>query len=607
MIVLEIEDFSTGQKMTQTFEGPQITIGKADDCDLPLARPNISRRHTRISDRKGTLIVEDMNSTNGTYVNGARIPGPTLLTPQDEIRLGDFIVHAFIQAPKLDDTIISGPEAPDAGAGLEATVILDDGPAPPPPPVAPTPQPVRTSPAAATVRTGPASPPTLKDPPKARKEEPKPEPPPPPKKEEPKKDKEKDKEKDKDRADDAMAKKKAKEDSKAKALAGGEVSEEDMFDRDIMFMQTVRNFLVDAAKYLDDPGVSELMINGYDMIYIERGGKIELTGIQFRNEDQLMSLVRNIGQYVGRRISEDEPYMDARLPDGSRVAILIRPCSRVGPSLSIRKFSRKRLGVDDLIKWGALTEDAKTLMHACVILKKNVLVSGGTGSGKTTLLNIVSGLIPPDERIIVIEDASELQLQQEHVLPWETKAPDKEGKGAVHIRDLVKASLRFRPDRIVVGECRGGEALDLLQAMNTGHSGSMATVHASSPKQTLSRIETLALFAGLDIPIVAMRSQVASAIEIVFQTARLRDGSRKVTHISEVLPLDDRGQYATQDLLRFHQTGLDENGKVLGRMEKTGKIPTFISAFKANGLDITKDWFLEGAVKMDDADVAFGH
>ena len=273
------------------------------------------------------------------------------------------------------------------------------------------------------------------------------------------------------------------------------------------------------------------MVNGAREIFFERKGKLERAPVHF-SEEGLRAAVMNIAQYVGQRINEENPYMDARLPDGSRVAIVLPPCSRKGPCIAIRKFSKERLTLKDLIRFGSLSEEIVAFLDIGVKLRKNIIVSGGTSSGKTSLLNVVSALIPNDQRILVIEDSAELQLQQEHVLPLESKPPDKHGKGEVTLRELVRASLRLRPDRIVVGEVRGGEALDLLQAMNTGHSGSLATIHASSPLQTLSRLETLTLFSGLDLPIVAIREQVSTAIDMIIQAARLQDGSRKITHIS---------------------------------------------------------------------------
>lgn len=348
------------------------------------------------------------------------------------------------------------------------------------------------------------------------------------------------------------------------------------------FWQALQSFLAPVWHYIVDDGVSEIMINGPSEIYIERKGKLVRVSEHFSGE-QLQAAVLNIAQYVGRRVSEEEPYLDARLPDGSRVAVLMPPCSRKGASMAIRKFSKEKLTLERLISFGSLSEEMVEYLNAAVMLKRNIIISGGTSSGKTSLLNVVSGLIPDDERIITIEDSAELQLRQDHVLPMETKPADKKGRGLVTIRDLVKASLRMRPDRIVVGEIRGGEALDLLQAMNTGHSGSMATVHASSPHQALTRLETLSLFSGIEIPLRALREQVATAIEVVIQASRLPDHSRKVTHISEVCKLSDAGDYVVKDIFRFARES-SENGKIIGKHVWTGQKSNMISEMELCGM-----------------------
>ena len=348
------------------------------------------------------------------------------------------------------------------------------------------------------------------------------------------------------------------------------------------FWQALQSFLAPVWHYIVDDSVSEIMINGPAEIYVEKKGKLIRVPEAFTPE-QIQAAVLNIAQFVGRRVSEEEPYLDARLPDGSRVAVLLPPCSRKGASMAIRKFSKEKLTLDRLISFGSLSPEMVTYLTSAVMLKRNIIISGGTSSGKTSLLNVVSGLIPDDERIITIEDAAELQLRQDHVLPMETKPADKKGRGQVTIRDLVKASLRMRPDRIVVGEIRGGEALDLLQAMNTGHSGSMATVHASSPYQALTRLETLSLFSGIEIPLRALREQVATAIEVVIQASRLPDHSRKVTHISEVCKLTETGDYSVKDIFRFARES-SENGKIIGRHLWTGQKSNMISEMELCGM-----------------------
>jgi pilus assembly protein CpaF len=348
------------------------------------------------------------------------------------------------------------------------------------------------------------------------------------------------------------------------------------------YWDALKSFLKPIWPHIESETVTEIMVNGPTEIFVEEKGVMRRIPETFGN-DELAAAVLNIAQYVGRRVSEEEPYLDARLPDGSRVAILMPPCSRKGTSISIRKFSKEKLTLDKLVGFGSLTEDMVTYLRAVVLLKKNTIVSGGTSSGKTSLLNVVSGLIPDEERIITIEDSAELQLRQIHVLPMETRPADKKGRGQVTIRDLVKASLRMRPDRVVVGEIRGGEALDLLQAMNTGHSGSMATVHASSPTQALSRLETLSLFSGLEIPARALRDQVATAVEVVIQAARLPDHSRKVTNIAEVYPLDNDGRFVTRDIFKFERTGM-KDGKIIGSHNLLSETTQFSEEMELAGL-----------------------
>jgi pilus assembly protein CpaF len=354
------------------------------------------------------------------------------------------------------------------------------------------------------------------------------------------------------------------------------------------FSVTVRKFLSPVIEFLDNPDVSEIMINSPEEIWVEKKGRVEKTSAKFESEEALMSAVNNISQFVQRRIDEETPYLDARLPDGSRVHVIIPPCARKGICLAIRKFSKEALTVGKLIDFGSITSDAVKFLEICVLLKKNILVSGGTGSGKTSLLNAISSLIPNHERIIVIEDSSELQLQRDHVLLLETKSPDKKGRGEVSMRDLLRSCLRLRPDRIIIGEIRGGETLDFLQALNTGHGGSMGTVHANAPRETLSRVETLTLFSGVDLPMQAIRPQVASAINIIVQTSRFSDGSRKITHISEVYPLDGQ-DYKIVDLFLFQQTGLSKERKILGFLQPTGNKPSFMGNIAVAGLDLPEE------------------
>ena len=330
--------------------------------------------------------------------------------------------------------------------------------------------------------------------------------------------------------------------------------------------------------------ISEIMVNGPDQVFVEKGGVLYRTDTAFADDAQVLSAIERIVSPLGRRIDESSPMVDARLADGSRVNAIIPPLSLVGPSITIRKFSRTPLQAQDLVNFGSISPQMVKFLAVCVAVRKNILISGGTGSGKTTLLNVLSSFLPNRERIVTIEDAAELQLHQEHIVRLEARPPNIEGRGEISIRDLVRNSLRMRPDRIVVGECRGGEALDMLQAMNTGHDGSLTTIHANSPRDALSRLETLVLMSGFDLPLRAIREQIASAINIVVQITRERDGSRKVINISEIIKME--GDVITmQDIFNFRQTGWDSDGKITGIYEPTGSLPTFMDDIKRAQLD----------------------
>ncbi len=341
---------------------------------------------------------------------------------------------------------------------------------------------------------------------------------------------------------------------------------------------------------LKEESISEVMVNSAHQIYVERKGKLILTDIKFRDDAHVMHIIEKIVAPLGRRIDESSPLVDARLPDGSRVNAIIPPLALKGPCLTIRKFAKDPLTVENLIEFGSLTAEMADFLKACVEGRLNIVVSGGTGSGKTTTLNILSSFIPADERIVTIEDAAEIQLRQEHVVTLETRPPNIEGKGAVTMRDLVRNSLRMRPDRIVVGEVRSGEALDMLQAMNTGHDGSMTTGHANGPRDILSRLETMVMMAGMELPIRAIREQIASAVDVILQQSRLQDGSRKITHVTEVQGMEG-DVVILQDVFVFEQAGKDENGKITGRFKPTGIRPKFLEKLASNGIVIPNEVF----------------
>jgi pilus assembly protein CpaF len=331
------------------------------------------------------------------------------------------------------------------------------------------------------------------------------------------------------------------------------------------------------------------MVNGPKSVYVERKGKLHRVPVTFENNDHVMRIIDRIVAPLGRRIDESSPYVDARLQDGSRVNAVIPPISLVGPTLTIRKFSKNPITVDQLIQFGSISPEAIQFLKACVESRLNILISGGTGSGKTTFLNVMSSFIPGDERIITIENAAELQLRQEHVVTLESRPPNIEGRGEITIRDLVINSLRMRPERIIVGECRGGETLDMLQAMNTGHDGSMTTAHANSPRDAIARVETMCLMAGMDLPVRAIREQVASAMDLICHQERMRDGTRKITSITEVSGME--GDVITMtDIFVFEQTGID-NGKIIGRLRPTGLRPKFMDKIEAAGINLPPSIF----------------
>ena len=365
---------------------------------------------------------------------------------------------------------------------------------------------------------------------------------------------------------------------------------------DVIHQQLTRDVLDEVLGYgpiqplLDDPEVSEVMVNNAKSVYVEKKGQLTKTPIVFENDQHVLRVIDKIILPLGRRVDADNPAVDARLPDGSRVNAIIPPVAMDGPSITIRKFPKDRLGIQQLIEYGSLTGNMATFLRACVLARLNIIISGGTGSGKTTLLNALSGYIPENERIVTIEDSAELQLQQDHVLRLETKSASIDGHGGMTVRDLVRNSLRMRPDRIVVGECRGGEALDMLQAMNTGHDGSLTTVHANAPRDALARLETLVMMAGMDLPLKVVRQQIASAVDLIVQQSRLKDGTRKVTAITEVAGMEGDTVVLT-DVFKFEQTGVAEGGKIIGDLKPTGIRPHFSPRLEAAGLKLGPEVF----------------
>jgi pilus assembly protein CpaF len=347
---------------------------------------------------------------------------------------------------------------------------------------------------------------------------------------------------------------------------------------------------------LEDESISEIMVNGPQRTYIERKGKLILSDIKFKDNAHVMRVIEKIVSPLGRRCDESSPIVDARIKggpaDGSRVNAIIPPLALDGPTITIRKFKKDALTIDSLVNFGSMTREMANFLEACVLARLNIVVSGGTGSGKTTLLNVLSSFIPEDERIVTIEDAAELQLKQPHVVRLETRPANIEGKGAITIRDLVKNSLRMRPERVVIGECRGGEALDMLQAMNTGHDGSLTTGHANTPRDMISRLETMVMMSGMDLPVRAIREQISGAVNIIVQQTRLKDGSRRVIAVTEVQGMEG-DTVVLQDIFVFEQQGLDEKGKIIGRVKPTGIRPKFMTKFEEEGIKLPADIFMD--------------
>ncbi len=349
---------------------------------------------------------------------------------------------------------------------------------------------------------------------------------------------------------------------------------------------------------LKDPTISDILVNGPHKVYVERRGKMEKTDVKFRDNDHLLQIIDRIVSKVGRRVDETSPMVDARLPDGSRVNAIIPPLSLDGPSVSIRRFGSNPLRLEDLLNYKAFTPEMAMLLEACIKARLNIVISGGTGCGKTTLLNTMSSFIPHEERIVTIEDAAELQLQQEHIVRLETRPPNIENKGQVNTRDLVRNALRMRPERIIIGECRGAEALDMLQAMNTGHAGSMTTLHANTPRDAQARLETMIMMAGMELPVKAMRQQISSAVDLIIQANRLQGGPRKVTSIVEVMNME-QDVIIMQEIFRYKQMGIDQNGRAYGQFEATGVRPTFVSRLEAAGIKLPSNLFQERVLLRD--------
>ena len=530
-----------GKRESRDLPDGTYFIGRGEMCHVRLPFPDVSERHALLTVRDGTTTLKDLHSSNGTFVNGEQITGDTILTDGTVVQIGESMLRvsddeaksAAAEAPPEEPKRQDAPEGPSSEDPMrelrrnvqeqiqnELLKRMD----------------MKRLTVQGVDREGLENIARVK------------------------------------------IRQIIKEVVDNKRLPAGIDPvrlEEDVFNEAMK--------LGPLEELLADDSISEIMVNGPDRVYVEKGGKLQLSDCQFTDDASILSIIERIVSPLGRRIDESQPYVDARLPDGSRVNAIIAPLALSGPTITIRKFSRKALGVEDFIRFGTWTHNAAEFMRLCVLLRKNIIVAGGTGSGKTTLLNLLSGFIPANERIITVEDAAELRLQQPHVVRLEARPPNIEGKGAVPIRDLVKNCLRMRPDRIIVGEYRGGEALDMLQAMNTGHDGSLTTVHANSPRDVISRLETMVLMSGMDLPSRAIREQIASAVDMIIHESRLSDGSRKVVAITEVTGLEGN-QIVMQDIFRFEQRGVAANGKIIGDFRPTGAMPTWYDQLAGRGI-----------------------
>lgn len=547
------------QPATESLHDGAYIVGRGNAAKIRLPYADVSERHALIVIRDGSASIEDLKSANGTYVDGRQISRIVPLSDDSIVQIGSTLLRI-------------SKDAPSENAGHETAAEIQST------------QPGKPHDAAMPIGND------RQQPPIAQKQDPL-----------------------------ANLRRKVREQIQKELIARmdlkrlttsgidreglerqakdkiaeivTEVEKSGKLPRSIDPERIKKEVFDEALRLgpledlLADETVTEIMVNGPHQVYVERGGRLQLTDLQFSDDASVFAIIERIVAPLGRRIDESQPYVDARLSDGSRVNAIIPPLALSGPSITIRKFAKKKLTVEDFIRFGTWSANAAQFLDVCVKLRKNIVVAGGTGSGKTTLLNLLSSFIPASERIVTVEDAAELKLEQPHVVRLEARPPNVEGKGAVTIRDLVKNCLRMRPDRIIVGECRGGEALDMLQAMNTGHDGSLTTVHANSPRDVISRLETMVLMSGMELPSRAIREQIASAIDIIVHESRLADGSRKVTAITEVTGLEGQ-QIVMQDLFTFKQTGVDENGKILGEFRPTGAMPTFFDTLKYRGMSL---------------------
>jgi pilus assembly protein CpaF len=567
--MLYLTSLIEGQRTVVPLEDGITFIGRDSGCAIRLDFPDVSERHALLSVSDGKAILKDLNSSNGTLVNGVYIDDEVQLNDSKVIQIGSSMFRISNSDPDDETSGIYTDFSDDESVPEEASEEFDEEDADKEndDPFRELRRDVQSQVQRELLKRMDMKKLTIQGVDKEGLEE-------------------NAREKIRQIIDEVVMNGRLPEGIDALRL------EEDVFN------EAMR--LGPLEELLADDSISEIMVNGPSKVYIERSGRIELSDCQFSDDASVLSIIERIVSPIGRRIDESMPYVDARLADGSRVNAIIAPLALSGPTITIRKFSKKAYSTEDFVKFGTWTRNAAEFMKLCVLLRKNIVVAGGTGSGKTTLLNLLSSFIPEDERIITVEDAAELKLQQPHVIRLEARPPNIEGKGAVTIRDLVKNCLRMRPDRIIVGECRSGEALDMLQAMNTGHDGSLTTVHANSPRDVISRLETMVLMSGMELPSKAIREQISSAVDIIIHESRYSDGTRKVAAITEVTGLEGN-QIVMQDIFVFRQTGVAENGKILGHFEPTGSVPTWFDTLSGMGLSIDPKMFdpdFKGDVKL---------
>ncbi|ABF92047.1 type II/IV secretion system protein [Myxococcus xanthus DK 1622] len=573
----------------------EVTIGRLPGNDIILAKGNVSKYHSRIVAKDGKFIIVDMKSTNGTFVNGKKIAAPQVLKPTDQVYIGDYILN--VEALEDEGPVMTRAGQPEEeyydeqgeepyedeeGAYEEDEPYEEEEEEAPPP--APAPKGMPASLASALAKNKRKVDPRQERYTRLQKEI-------------------HDRlieyldlrRMDMDRlGDDELWRRteKAIRDIIDQMEADGELPED--VDREELLTDVINEALglgpLEAFLASDD--ISEIMVNHANQIYIERKGKLTLSEKTFSSNQAVLGVIERIVAPIGRRIDESSPLVDARLKDGSRVNAIIPPLALKGPCITIRKFKKDSLKIADLIKYKTVTAQMAEFLEMCVKARRNIVISGGTGSGKTTTLNIISSFIPEGERIITVEDAAELQLPQDHWVQLESRPPNLEGKGAITIRELVKNCLRMRPDRIVVGECRSGETLDMLQAMNTGHDGSLTTLHANTPRDAIARLETMVLMSGMDLPVKAIREQIASAVHMIVQQTRFSDGTRKICYITEVSGMEV-DIVTLQDIFYFKQDGFTEDHKVRGRYVASGFVPKFYDELQRKGIPVNMSIFRE--------------